>query len=95
MFSVPSGIDVLQAPSKIPPVFNGEKLVLYGWLKGGKGKSGQCTAVLRGKILGSDVEHRIEFNLGEELASPPSDMAIVHQLAAKSLIQDWESEKDN
>ena len=88
-FSVPAGVEVLQAPSKIPPVFNGEKLVLYGWLKGGAGKSGQGTAVLRGKTLGSDVEHSIDFQLGGE--SPSSDTPIVHQLAAKSLIQDWQS----
>ena len=88
-FSVPAGVEVLQAPSKIPPVFNGEKLVLYGWLKGGAGKSGQGTAVLRGKTLGSDVEHSIDFQLGGK--SPSSDTPIVHQLAAKSLIQDWQS----
>lgn len=91
--SVPSGIEVLQAPNKIPPVFNGEKLVMYGWLKGGRGKSGQCTALLRGKMFGSDVEHRIDFNL-EGAVSSPCNMAIIHQLAAKSLIQDWETEKD-
>ena len=88
-FSVPAGVEVLQAPSKIPPVFNGEKLVLYGWLKGGAGKSGQGTAVLRGKTVGSDVEHSIDFQLGGESSS--SDTPIVHQLAAKSLIQDWQS----
>ena len=91
-FSVPKGIEVLQAPNKIPPVFNGEKLVLYGWLKGGSGKSGHCSAVLRGKMLGSDVKHEIDFQLDDKSLS--SDMPIVHQLAAKSLIQDWESEKD-
>ena len=91
-FSVPNGIEVLQAPNKIPPVFNGEKLVLYGWLKGGSGKNDHCSAVLRGKILGSDVKHEIDFQLDDKSLS--SDMSIVHQLAAKSLIQDWESEKD-
>lgn len=94
-FSVPRGVEVLQAPSKIPPVFNGEKVVLYGWLKGGSGKSGSCSAVLRGKMLGSDVEHQIDFQLKETTPSSSTDSAaIVHQLAAKSLIKDWESEKD-
>ena len=74
-------------------MFNGEKLVLYGLLKGaGKDKIGQCSAVLKGKMLGSDVEHCINFQLGGSLSS---DMPIVHQLAAKSLIQDWENEKDS
>ena len=75
-------------------MFNGEKLVLYGLLKGaGKDKIGQCSAVLKGKMLGSDVEHCINFQL--EGGSLSSDMPIVHQLAAKSLIQDWENEKDS
>ena len=87
--SVPPGIEVFQAPSKIPPVFNGEKLVLYGWLKGGAGKSGPGCAVLRGKMLGSPVEHRVDFQLGESSLSP-SDIPVVHQLASKSLIQDWQ-----
>ena len=87
--SVPPGIEVLQAPSKIPPVFNGEKLVLYGWLKGGAGKSGPGCAVLRGKMLGSPVEHRVDFQLGVSSLSP-TDIPIVHQLASKSLIQDWQ-----
>ena len=73
-------------------MFNGEKLVLYGLLKGaGKDKRGQCSAVLKGKMLGSDVEHCINFQL--EGGSLSSDMPIVHQLAAKSLIQCWENEK--
>ena len=87
--SVPPGIEVFQAPSKIPPVFNGEKLVLYGWLKGGAGKSGPGCAVLRGKMLGSPVEHRVDFQLGESSLSP-TDIPVVHQLASKSLIQDWQ-----
>ena len=87
--SVPPGIEVLQAPSKIPPVFNGEKLVLYGWLKGGAGKSGPGCAVLRGKMLGSPVEHRVDFQLGVSSLSP-TDIPVVHQLASKSLIQDWQ-----
>lgn len=86
---VPQGIKVLQAPSKIPPVFNGEKLVLYGWLKGGAGKSGAGYAVLRGKMLGSPVEHRVDFQLGGSSLSP-TDIPVVHQLASKSLIQDWQ-----
>ena len=87
--SVPPGIEVFQAPSKIPPVFNGEKLVLYGWLKGGAGKSSPGCAVLRGKMLGSPVEHCVDFQLGESSLSP-TDIPVVHQLASNSLIPDWQ-----
>ena len=88
IFSVPVGVTVLQAPSKIPPIFNGEKLVLYGILKGGDGVSGQCSATLKAKLLGSDTEYCMNF----EVSGPPSSsLSIVHQLAVKSLIKELES----
>ena len=93
-FSVPAGVRVLQAPSKIPPIFNGDKLVLYGILKGGgTSLSGHCSVTLKGKVLGSDIEHRIEFEVGSD-EGPLSSLPIVHQLAAKSLIKDWEDKAE-
>ena len=89
-FSVPPGVNVLQSPNKIPPVFNGDKLVMYGILKGGKAMTG--TATLSGNILGRPMEHVIEFSVtgGES----DDGMPVVHQLAAKGLIRDWEGEGD-
>lgn len=57
IFSVPVGVRILQAPNKISPIFNGEKVVLYGILKGGDGLSGQCSATLKSKLLGIDIEY--------------------------------------
>ena len=90
-FTVPDGVNVLQSPNKIPPVFNGDKLVLYGILKGGKATTG--TATLSGNILGHPVEHVLEFTVtggGESDNSVP----VIHQLAAKGLIRDWGDEGD-
>ena len=90
-FTVPDGVNVLQSPNKIPPVFNGDKLVLYGILKGGKATTG--TATLSGNILGRPVEHVLEFTMtggGESDTSVP----VIHQLAAKGLIRDWGDEGD-
>ena len=89
-FSVPPGVNVLQSPNKIPPVFNGDKLVMYGILKGGKAMTG--TATLSGNILGRPMEHVIEFSVTGGESS--NDMPVVHQLAAKGLIRDWEGEGD-
>ena len=63
---VPAGGEVQQAPSKIPPVFNGDRLVMYAVLKTKDRSSslGQCKAVLSGKICGKDVEHSLEFCIG-------------------------------
>ena len=90
-FTVPDGVNILQSPNKIPPVFNGDKLVLYGILKGGKATTG--TATLSGNILGRPVEHVLEFTVtggGESDNSVP----VIHQLAAKGLIRDWGDEGD-
>ena len=86
-FTVPSGIEVLQAPAKIPAVFKGERLIMYGVLKGGGVAQGQCTATLTGQILGKVIEHKLNFVIG----SAPSLSSLVHQLAAKCLIKDWQS----
>lgn len=86
-FTVPTGIEVLQAPAKIPAVFKGERLIMYGVLKGGGIIQGQCTATLTGQVLGKVIEHKLNFEIG----SAPSLSSLVHQLAAKCLIKDWQS----
>ena len=86
-FTVPTGIEVLQAPAKIPAVFRGERLIMYGVLKGGGTAQGQCTATLTGQVLSKVIEHKLNFVIG----SAPSLSSLVHQLAAKCLIKDWQS----
>ena len=86
-FTVPTGIEVLQAPAKIPAVFRGERLIMYGVLKGGGTAQGQCTATLTGQVFGKVIEHKLNFVIG----SAPSLSSLVHQLAAKCLIEDWQS----
>ena len=90
-FKVPKEYNVLQSPQKLPPVFNGEKLVVYGILKSKSDlkKRVDCTAVLKGNVLGKSQKHEVSFTL--EPSEAPS-LAIAHHLAAKALITDWENE---
>ena len=98
-FDVTSGFDALEAPDKLPTIFNGDKTVIYGIFKS-KAASDQPleagvsgTATLKGKILGVSFEHTIPFEIPIPSDFPDSDsfqMPIVHHLAAKSLIHDWE-----
>ena len=93
-FKVPKEYNVLQSPQKLPPIFNGEKLVVYGILKSKsspKKNKVDCTAVLKGNVLGKSQKHEVPFTL--ELSEAPS-LATAHHLAAKALITDWEN-KDN
>ena len=92
LFQVPKEYEVLQCPHKLPPVFNGEKLVVYAVLKSKEGstKKMDCTAVLNGNMLGGKQEHKVPFTLDSSAAAP--SLPVVHHLAAKALIADWESE---
>ena len=100
-FDVTAGFDALEAPDKLPTVFNGDKTVIYGIFRSKAvsdspleaGLSG--TATLKGKILGETFEHTIPFQIPPPSESLDSDsdsfqVPVVHCLAAKSLIRDWE-----
>ena len=98
-FDVTSGFDALEAPDKLPTIFNGDKTVIYGIFRS-KAASDQPlkagvsgTATLKGKVLGASFEHTIPFEIpipSDSLDSDSFQMPIVHHLAAKSLIRDWE-----
>ena len=94
LFQLPKGYEVLQSPQNLPPIFNGGGMVVaYGVLKG-KAVSKKiivCTATLRGNTLGAKVEHKVPFILDSSTAAP--SMPVIHHLAAKALITDWESEQ--
>ena len=96
-FNVPDGVEIQQSPSKIPPVFEGEQLVMYGVLKHKtKGHiSGQCTATLSGNLLGGAIRCKVELTVGNEGEIVPASfpVPVIHHLAAKRLINDWQSEE--
>ena len=89
-----------QAPSKPPTVFNGDKVVMYGVFKHkSKSKPGQQQelgghVILKGRILEQPLEYSIPFEISKDDPEPSEDsfaLPIVHQLAAKSLVQDWQN----
>ena len=89
-FLVPKKVEVTQSPQNLPPVFNGEKLVMYATLKMDKAVVGKCTAILKGNMLGAKLEHKIPFTLDSSSTAP--SLPVIHHLAAKALITDWERE---
>ena len=99
-FKVPKQYEVTQAPSKPPTVFNGDKVVIYGIFKHkSKSKPGQQQelgghVILKGRILEQSLEYSIPFEISKDDPEPSEDsfaLPIVHHLAAKSLIQDWQN----
>ena len=91
-FKVPKKYQVTQCPQNLPPVFSGDKLVVYGILKSEAASSGivECSAILKGTLLGKEEKHTVPFTL--DSSSEASSLPTIHHLAAKALISDWESE---
>ena len=93
-FKVPGDFVVQQSPQNLPPVYNGEKMVVYGVLSPkstpqDRELSGK--AILKGQILGKKMEHSVPFSLNPVATRSPSIPAI-HHLAAKALIKDWQDQ---
>ena len=71
-------------------LFSGDKAVVYGILKGPSELMSpvDCTASLKGQVLGKPLEYSIPFEVPGN--SPSFPIPIIHHLAAKTLIKDWE-----
>ena len=89
-WSLPGESKLVQTPSKVPPVFSGDRLIIYGFLidlpRVGDLKG---SASLKGYIGTENLELSIDF---EVKPSGSSGGKAVHQLAIKSLIKDIESD---
>lgn len=91
----PKGWTVQQIPLSLPPLYNGDRLVVYGLMKPTKKdiQVGQTVVRLQGTLTnGIKVEHVITFPtpskaIAADTVCDPNSSAILHGLAAKSLIQ--------
>ena len=93
-FDLPGSYEVKVVPDKISSIYNGEKTVIYGLLmdkSDDKGRDGLCKAILCGDILGKEFKFEIPFELsGRKTAE--EDVSVIHQLAAKVMIQEWQDD---
>ena len=93
-FKVPGDFVIQQSPQNLPPVYNGEKMVVYGVLTPkGSPQDREITgkAILKGQILGKKMEHSVPFTFNPATSSHPS-LLTIHHLAAKALIKDWQEQ---
>ena len=94
-FDLPCSYEVKIVPDKIPSIYNGEKTVIYGLLmdkSDDKGRDGlMCKAILSGDILGKAFKFEIPFELPGRQATE-EDASVIHQLAAKVMIQEWQDD---
>jgi hypothetical protein len=84
---VPSTSIACTCPDNLPPVYSGEKLVVYGLVAMSSKPIVEGTAILKGEILGKPILHKVYFR---SHSSSYSDLYPVHHLAAKALIADWQ-----
>ena len=93
-FKVPADFAIQQSPQNLPPVYNGDKMVVYGILtpKGSlEDKEITGKVILKGQVPGKKLEHSIPFTFNPAATSCPS-LPTIHHLAAKALIKDWQDQ---
>ena len=90
-WSLPAGVEVIQTPPKVPPVFSGDRLVIYGFLSNvNTSLEKECHATLQGVCGGNPVEHAVPFSVS---FTPAQDMnKTIHQLATKCIIHDLQED---
>ena len=94
-YQLPKGLTAQHAPANIPAVFNNEKTILYAVLRqkqASKPASGEGVAKLTGVLLGKPLEYCVKFSLDGRDVVGSSSVAMVHHLAAKSLLKEWREE---
>ena len=91
-YELPQGVELVrQIPDDLPTIFNGDKFITYGIFKN-RPDAGTIsgTATLSYKVSDRLMQHSLPFLFPAVSSSEDGalSMPIVHQLAAKSLIQD-------
>jgi hypothetical protein len=93
-FDLPFGYKAKVVPESVPPIFLGERTIIYGILEKslvGKVISGSKGSVtLKGELLGGKIEHKVEFQLPREGNFGVDSVSTIHHLAGKSLIKEYE-----
>ena len=93
-FDLPFGYNAKVVPESVPPIFLGERTIIYGIMKKsleGKVISGSKGSVtLKGELLGGKIEHKVEFQLPREGNVGVDSVSTIHHLAGKSLIKEYE-----
>ncbi|XP_048774197.1 von Willebrand factor A domain-containing protein 5A-like isoform X3 [Ostrea edulis] len=91
-WKLPKGCSVINAPEKVPPVFQGEALILYGIISGDVSKNslGKGSMKLTGNAGSKRVEYSMEFVLSRSKTNIAEETCPLHRLAAKSRLSEME-----
>ena len=90
-WSLPDGVEVIQTPSKVLPLFSGDRLVIYGFISNlNTSLEEECRATLQGVCGGDPFECSVPFSVSS-LPEKGMDKTI-HQLATKCIIRELQEE---
>ncbi|XP_055997226.1 von Willebrand factor A domain-containing protein 5A-like isoform X3 [Ostrea edulis] len=89
-WTIPEGCTVINAPDEVPPVYPGERIILYAIISGDipKDFSGKPTLMLTGKAGKKNVKFSMEFDMNS--CTHADDSCPLHRLAAKSKLTEME-----
>ena len=98
-FNLPYGNTVGVAPEQVPPIFLGERTIVYGILGKsmiGKVISGHKGSVsLSGDLLGGRIDHTVDFEIPNQIQGDCQSVSTIHHLAGKRLIKEMEMKADD
>ncbi|XP_062620575.1 von Willebrand factor A domain-containing protein 5A-like isoform X2 [Saccostrea cucullata] len=92
-WDLPDGCSVINAPEEVPPIFQGEKLILYGIISGDISKLSPKTHSMKmtGKAGDKIVEFNVDFDLNVSKSGDTGESYPLHRLAAKSRLSEMEA----
>ncbi|XP_062620556.1 von Willebrand factor A domain-containing protein 5A-like [Saccostrea cucullata] len=96
-WNLPEGCSVINAPEEVPPIFQGENLILYGIISGDISKHASKTPSMKltGKAGDKNVEFNVDFDSNISKSSDTDESYPLHRLAAKSRLSEMETNDAN
>ena len=93
-YAMPEGVSVKSAPSSVPSIFVGERLIVYAIVDHQSSpltEPQEGSICLSGDLLGAKVEHNMKFRVPVSVSKESeSQVSTIHHLAAKKLIKEME-----
>ena len=94
-YQQPERVELLWTPESLPAIFNGNKFVVYGILQKSARSEGVVTGTvsLSYTVMDRQIQHKIPLSSATDIVAVDGGSSIptLHHLAAKSLLQDWQS----
>ncbi|XP_078686405.1 von Willebrand factor A domain-containing protein 5A-like isoform X2 [Branchiostoma floridae x Branchiostoma belcheri] len=95
-WQLPDGVTAVPIPSTPPPIFSGDRFIMYAQLQGQLPVAGtEGSVTLSGQVLQEEIQHTLNLTLQPQDQEMPGaedspDPKQLHRLAAKTLVKELE-----